>query len=274
MRQNIGKVAREKETIKRVYKEIASEYDERIPGATPADKRFTETELAFILDRIDASAKVLDLGCGTGRITIPIAQKAHEVTGLDISSEMISKLRERVEKLNLKIELHLADMEQLPFENDSFDVITCVLSLMHLPVESRQSVFIEAGRVLKPGGKMIVAVKNSIFERLCRKDRFATIDITDIESNQLIFTNTKIGKELKAPWYSFSPQELDKLFVIAGLHLVHLKGNIPLVAWMSDSVLEDARVYSFVKTIEDIFGDIPPFNYLGYHILAEAVKPR
>jgi ubiquinone/menaquinone biosynthesis C-methylase UbiE len=273
MKRNAKVVAEEKEAVKTVYREIAEEYDERVPGMTPADKRFVETEMAFILDKIDPSAHVLDLGCGTGRITIPMAQRACQVTGVDLSAQMIARLREKAEKLGLNVDLREADMEQLPFEASSFDVITCVLALMHIPPESRQPVFVEANRVLKPGGKMIVTVKNSVFERLCCRDRFVTVDVTDVESNQLIFTNTQSGKEFKAPWYSCTPQELDRLFSIAGLRLIHLRGNIPLVAWMSDNILEDPQVYKTVSAIENILGDIPPFNYLGYHILAEAVKP-
>jgi len=273
MKRNAKVVAQEKEAVRTVYREIAEEYDERIPGMTPADKRFVETEMAFILDKIDPSAHVLDLGCGTGRITIPMAQRARQVTGVDLSAQMIARLREKAEELGLNVDLREADMEQLPFEASSFDAITCVLALMHIPPESRQPVFVEASRVLKPGGRMIVTVKNSIFERLCCRDRFATVDVTDVESKQLIFTNTRSGKEFKAPWYSCSPQELDRLFSVAGLRLIHLRGNIPLVAWMSDNILEDPQVYKTVSTIENILGDIPPFNYLGYHILAEAIKP-
>jgi SAM-dependent methyltransferase len=186
---------------------------------------------------------------------------------------MIAKLREKAERLGLDIDLHESDMEQLPFEANSFDVITCVLALMHIPLASRQAVFVEASRVLKPGGRMIVTVKNSIFERLCGKDRFATVDVTDVESNELVFTKTRSGRELKAPWYSCSPQDLDRLFSIAGLHLVHLRGNIPLTAWIADDFLQDPQVYQTVCAIENVLADIPPFNYLGYHILAEAVKP-
>jgi hypothetical protein len=120
---------------------------------------------------------------------------------------------------------------------------------------------------------MIVSVKNAIFERLSHVDRFATVDITDFEAKQLIFTHTKSGKDLVAPWYSFSPQELNTLFSLVGLHMVQLKGNIPLSAWLSDTILEDPNVNTVVNAIEDILGDIQPFNYLGYHILVEAIKP-
>lgn len=265
--------AKEKEVVKNVYAEIADEYDERIPGFTTIDGRFTETEMTFVMGKIEPSDEVLDMGCGTGRFTIPLAQKARKVTGLDLSAAMIAKAREKAEQAGLNVDFRESDMENMPFEDNSFDAIVCMLALMHIPLESRQKVFLEASRVLKPGGSMVISVKNAIFERLSRADRFAVVDITDVESKQLIFTHTRSGKDLVAPWYSFAPQDLDTLFALAGLRMVRLQGNIPLSAWISDAILEDPGVGKTVRAIELLLGDIPPFNYLGYHILAEAVKP-
>ena len=264
---------KEQETVKKVYEEIADEYDERIPGITENDKRFTETEQAFLLSKITPSDHVLDMGCGTGRFTIPMAQIVARVTGLDMSAAMLMKAREKADQLGLTIDFREGDMAHLPFEDHSFDVIVCMLALMHIPLENRQRVFLEASRVLKPGGRMVISAKNSLFERLSSVDRFATVDKTDVPHKQLIFTNTKSGHDMVAPWHSFSPQDFDKLFSTAELHMVHLRGNIPLSAWLADSILAEHTVYDTVKSIENILGDIPPFNHLGYHILAEAVKP-
>lgn len=270
---NPDTTAQEKEVVRNVYQEIADEYDERIPGFTMIDQRFTETEMTFVMSKVDASDDVLDMGCGTGRFTIPLAQHARHVTGLDVSGAMIARARAKAGQAEVSIDFRESDMEQLPFEDNSFDAIVCMLALMHIPLESRQKVFLEASRVLRPGGSMIISVKNAIFERLSRADRFAVVDITDVEAKQLIFTHTRSGKDLVAPWYSFSPQDLDRLFALAGLRMVDLQGNIPLSAWISDTILADPGVGQTVRAIERLLGDLPPFNFLGYHILAEAVKP-
>jgi ubiquinone/menaquinone biosynthesis C-methylase UbiE len=206
MGRNSESVAAEKDAIRAVYREIAEEYDERIPGRTPADRRFVETEMAFIFEKVAPACQVLDLGCGTGRITIPLAQRGCRVTGLDICAAMIAKLRDKATQAGLDVDLREADMEHLPFEANTFDAVTCVLALMHIPPESRQAVFLEASRVLKPGGRMIATAKNALFERLSCRDRFATVDVTDVPAKQLIFTKTRLGHDLKAPWHSFSPQ--------------------------------------------------------------------
>src|SRR5438067_7944407 len=132
---------------------------------------------------------------------------------------MLAKARAKAEESGLNIGFQESDMENMPFEDNTYDVIVCMLALMHVPLENRQKVFMEASRVLKPGGRMIISVKNAIFERLSHVDRFATVDITDVEAKRLIFTRTRSGKELTAPWYSFLPQELDSLFSIVGLHM-------------------------------------------------------
>lgn len=259
--------------VKKVYEEIAGEYDRRIPGFTPTDKRFTDTEISFILSKVQPTDQVLDMGCGTGRFTIPLAQHAAAVTGLDLSPAMIAQARQKAEQAGVRVAFHESDMATMPFEDGTFDVVTSMLALMHIPLESRQQVFLEATRVLKPGGRMVIGVKNAIFERLSRTDRFASVDITDVDQKQLIFTQTERGEDLSAPWFSFSPADLQRLFATSGMTLVHLRGNTPIAAWLADNILQEASVLQTITHFETALGDVPPFNYLGYHLLAEAVKP-
>lgn len=263
----------QQQRVKEIYEEIAEEYDERIPGTTPTDQRFSETEMEFLFSRITGSDKVLDMGCGTGRFTLPLAKAACQVHAVDFSEAMLRKLQEKACKQEVSIFCHQAQMSRMPFEDGTFDVVTCMLALMHLPVASRQEVFLEVSRVLKPGGTFLISVKNALFERLSTADRFATIDIADVEHKELVFTNTRSGKELRAPWYSFSPQELTSLLGKAGLQLTSLRGSTPLSSWLSDAVLAEPSMYELVKRFETAFGDIPPFNHLGYYLFAEAVKP-
>ena len=273
MSRNDHDASQQKQTVRNVYQELAAEYDERIPGTTNADKRFTDAEMAFVTTKMTSADDVLDMGCGTGRFTLPLAQHAKKVTGLDASAAMIEQARSKAQQQGLTIDFHEADMEQLPFEDQSFDVVVSMLALMHIPLASRQKVFLEASRVLRPGGRLLVSVKNSLFERLSPVDRFASVDLTDIQAKELVFTNTQSGKELRAPWYSFSPQELSRLSALAGLTMVDLKGNIPISAWIDDAILADPVANALLGKFEQVLGDVPPFNYLGYHIMSESVKP-
>ncbi|HET9255059.1 MAG TPA: methyltransferase domain-containing protein [Pseudonocardiaceae bacterium] len=261
----------EKATVKSVYDDIAGEYDGRIPGSGQSDEIFTETEMDFLLGKITPGERVLDMGCGTGRFTAPLAATGAEVTGLDLSSGMLTVARKKLAERGLKAEMRQGDMAELPFPDATFDTVTSMLALMHIPLADRQAVFIEASRVLKPGGRMLLCVKNSVFERLFKGDRFASVDVTDVQDKKLIFTETTSGAAQTAPWYSFAPHELAALFARAGMTVTHLRGNSPVSVWLAEEVLADLR--AVVQGLERALSDVPPFSHLGYHLLAEAVKP-
>jgi ubiquinone/menaquinone biosynthesis C-methylase UbiE len=263
----------EKQTVKQVYNVIADEYDLRFSAETPNDKRFNEMEMTFILGKLKAGDEVLDMGCGTGRFTVPMAEKVRKVTGLDLCPAMIEKAREKTMQRGLDVEFREGDMTSLPFADNSFDVVTSMVALMHIPLEQRQNAFSEAARVLKPGGKMIINVKNTAFEKLCPVDRFVGVDVTDVENKQLVFTQNRTGNDLTTNWYSFSPEDLNRLFSTAGLSLVHMRANIPIFAWLANEVLQPENIYAAFAGIENLLADVPPFNHLGYYTLAEAVKP-
>lgn len=265
---------RERAQVRKVYETIADEYDERIPGNGVVDEIFTDSELDFLLGKIHAEDEVLDMGCGTGRFTIPLAERVKSVSGLDLSPMMLATARKKLADRGLEADLREGDMAALPFADASFDVVVSMLALMHIPREDRQQVFREVARVLRPGGRLLIGVKNSVFERMFRGDRFAAVDITDVESEELIFTKTRSGEDMVAPWHSFSPDELTALSAVAGLSLVHLRGNSPISAWLADAVLADTAVRWAVRRMESALADVPPFNHLGYHLLAEAVKPN
>jgi ubiquinone/menaquinone biosynthesis C-methylase UbiE len=265
---------RERAQVRNVYETLAGEYDERIPGNGVVDDMFTDSEMNFLLGKIRAEDEVLDMGCGTGRFTLPLAERVKAVSGLDLSPMMLATAREKLADRGLAAELHEGDMAALPFADGSFDVVTSMLAMMHIPREDRQQVFREVARVLRPGGRFLIGVKNTVFERMFRGDRFAAVDITDVASEELIFTKTRSGEDMVAPWHSFSPDELTSLSAVAGLTLVHLRGNSPISAWLADAVLADDAVRSTVRGLEAVLADVPPFNHLGYHLLAEVVKPN
>jgi ubiquinone/menaquinone biosynthesis C-methylase UbiE len=262
-----------RDQVREVYETLAGQYDQRIPGDGPSDEVFTDTELDFLLGKIKHTDEVLDMGCGTGRFTVPLAERAGKVTGLDISPQMLTVNSRKLTDRGLGARLVEGDMTALPFPDDSFDAVTSMLALMHIPLDDRQRVFTEAARVLRPGGCLLIGVKNAVFERLFAGDRFADVDVTDVEAGELVFTETGKGEDLTAPWHSFSPDDLSRLTATAGLSLVHLRGNSTVSAWLADAVLADKGIRDTILRIEKCLADIPPFSHLGYHLLVEAVKP-
>jgi ubiquinone/menaquinone biosynthesis C-methylase UbiE len=264
---------RERAQVRKVYETIADEYDERIPGNGVVDEIFTDSEINFVLSKVRPGDELLDMGCGTGRFTIPLAERVKSVSGLDLSAAMLATARKKLADRGLSADLREGDMAALPFPDASFDVVVSMLAMMHIPREDRQQVFHEVARVLKPGGRLVIGVKNSVFERMFKGDRFAAIDITDVDSEELIFTKVHGDETMVASWHSFSPDELTALSAVAGLQLVHLVGNSPISAWLADAVLADNGIRSVVRRIEGVLADVPPFNHLGNHLLVEVVKP-
>lgn len=268
-----GTGERERAQVRKVYETLADEYDERIPGSGVVDEMFTDAEFSFVLGRVRSGDRLLDMGCGTGRFTVPLAERVAAVTGIDLSPMMLASAQKKLADRGLTADLREGDMAHLPFADASFDVVVSMLALMHIPREDRQQVFHEVARVLRPGGRLLIGVKNSVFERMFQGDRFAAVDITDVAAEELVFTNTRSGNNMVAPWHSFSPDELATLSTVAGLGLVYLRGNSPLSAWLADAVLADPAVRAVVGRMEAVLADVPPFSHLGNHLLAEMVKP-
>jgi len=102
---------------------------------------------------------VLDAGCGFGEQDmrwIRTGRAAH-VTGLDVTLEQLAVASARVCDAGLeeKVSFVLANATAIPFENESFDVVVGIESVFHF--EPREAFFAEAHRVLKPGGRLVMA---------------------------------------------------------------------------------------------------------------------
>lgn len=104
--------------------------------------------------------KVLDVSCGSGLITLPIAEAVKpdgSVTGIDLSEGMIEKARLRTEKLNFgHVSYKQMDAENLDFEDHSYDAVICSLGLMYFPYPEKA--LEEMYRVAKPGAEISTLV--------------------------------------------------------------------------------------------------------------------
>ena len=112
-----------------------------------------------VLSQIKAGDRVLDVGCGSGRLTLAAQQwagKNGEAVGIDPSPEMIEVARQNAKRAELKAKFELGLAESLPFPDGSFDVVLNRLMLHHLPEDLKQRGLAEMRRVLKPGGVCLI----------------------------------------------------------------------------------------------------------------------
>ncbi len=95
--------------------------------------------------------RVLDVGCGDGRhLASFLSHGASSVTGVDVSPAMIERATVRFAGAALPVELHVADVRLLPFDNGAFDVVSSNYVLQHLPAVALAMQ--EIARVLRVGG--------------------------------------------------------------------------------------------------------------------------
>ncbi|HEV2645512.1 MAG TPA: class I SAM-dependent methyltransferase [Acidobacteriaceae bacterium] len=104
---------------------------------------------------IPSGSHVLDIACGTGNTSIPLAHQACIVTGVDIAPNLLAQARERAAAEHLTITFDEGDAEQLPYPNASFDAVVTMFGAMFAP--RPELVAAELARVLKPGGLLAMA---------------------------------------------------------------------------------------------------------------------
>ena len=99
---------------------------------------------------VRAGQRVLDVVCGTGVVAVTAARLGARVTGLDLTPALLERARENSAIAGIEIDWHEGDVEDLPFENATFDAVLSQFGHMFAP---RPDVAItEMLRVLKPGG--------------------------------------------------------------------------------------------------------------------------
>ena len=122
--------------------------------------------------------RVLDLGCGTGRHTVWLAQGGAHVTAVDFSEGMLAQARQKLGAHAVRWLVH--DLHQaLPFENGEFDLIVNGLVLEHL--NNFVAFFVEMRRVLKPRGRAIISTLHPAMFLRGSQARF-----TDPETGEVI----------------------------------------------------------------------------------------
>jgi len=119
---------------------------------------------------LDPQQRILDLGCGTGTLTILMkqAQPVAHVCGLDGDTHVLALARAKAAQANMDVALQCGLADALPYGADSFDRVLSSLVLHHLTTAQKQHALHEVYRVLRPGGTVHIADFGSPHTTLAR----------------------------------------------------------------------------------------------------------
>ena len=218
-----------------------------------------EYEIPFFLKQAKlAGGPVLEVACGTGRITLPIARAGIEITGLDISLPMLEQARRKAEVEHLAITWLGQDCRKIN-AGDAFALIFSATNAMqHLhDLDSVNAFLTSAKHALQPEGMMILDVFNPNPEKLARTDatRYHHKTIVDATGSELrveattqynsasqilgftlfYLRNGELTRTKKVNMRCFFPEELIALCRFSGLEVVERYGNYDETPFGSNS---------------------------------------
>lgn len=136
-----------------------------LPALPVAYQAWRESELGRTTDRLEEQAifalagavdgrQVLDVGCGDGALSVALARRGGDVTGLDLDPRMLAAAGERARQVRLPGRFVAADAVRLPFPDGTFDLVVAVTVLCFIPGGERA--VSEMARVLRPGGRLVI----------------------------------------------------------------------------------------------------------------------
>ncbi len=135
--------------------------------AHPRIKQYLEAEIQFVLRQLEQKDKVLELGCGYGRVTARMTEVAEYVVGIDNAASNI-ELADHLHKANSKCGFMEMDALNLTFEESEFDKVVCIQNGISAFGVDQAELLHQSVRVTRPGGELIFSTYSAGFwsERL------------------------------------------------------------------------------------------------------------
>lgn len=115
---------------------------------------------AVTLANLQPGERALDVGCGTGTVALDAQRRVGAtgyVAGIDPGARQIASARAKAARRRLPVDFQVGVVEQLPFADQSFDVVLSTLMMHHLPAPLKRQGLAEIARILKTGGRLVIA---------------------------------------------------------------------------------------------------------------------
>ena len=232
------------------------------PARTPEEEaQRAEAQVDFIAQTLDLpeGARVLDLCCGWGRHSIPLAERGFRVTGLDLSKYHIRLAKQAARRANVDIDWVNADMREIPGRARFDAVMNCFTSFGYLETEAEdQRVLDGIRRALKPGGRLFIDMMNHDFlMRVFRESEFRELSDGAFMMERRDY-DIQTGR-MNVDWF-YDPKDGER---IHGFHSVRLYTFTELAAMLSNAGLTvretwgglDGREYNMESPRMDVLAE-------------------
>jgi ubiquinone/menaquinone biosynthesis C-methylase UbiE len=230
---------------------------------------------AAVLDFVEeshlpAEARVLEIGCGAGHLTVRLAERELQVDAIDASPAMVEAAAGRAveEGIGERVTVKVADVHALPFESSHFDLIVAVgvIPWLHSP----DAAVAEMARVLRAGGQLIVTADNRA--RLSSfTDPRAMLALSPLKNAQVALRRRR-GLATSRLDY---PRHIDKLLRASGLNPVARRtigfGPLSLLGRPMLGQSRSMRVNNRLQALAD--RGVVGLKWTGWHYLVRAAKP-
>jgi ubiquinone/menaquinone biosynthesis C-methylase UbiE len=148
----------EDEIMKSQMEKMVPSYDAYMRKMTFGRERALR-EMTVHLALVQPGNTVLEVGCGTGTLTLEAKRQAGpagKVFGIDIIPGMIELSQRKAEQANQDVTFQLGSIDDIPFPANYFDAVMCSFMIFHMSEATRRKGIAEIHRVLKPQGRLLV----------------------------------------------------------------------------------------------------------------------
>lgn len=214
----------DKNTQKYLLNLVKENYNEIAPDFDNTRNKIIWPELVKIAKNIRDNNKILDIGCGNGRLLTVLKDKNIDYLGVDISENLINLAKKKFFEYKFLVGdiLELGKLKEI-----NYDYIFCIAVIQHIPGENlRVASLLQLKNKIKSDGKIIISAWNMWRQKKLIKNIFKFYLLKLLRKNKMDFGDIKFGwknsegKIISERYYhAFTKRELKKIIKKAGLKI-------------------------------------------------------